>query len=128
MKLIFITILLYQSCIAGDSFYYKNNEKVDIAPYSNQSRSFNSDILYWKNENGVVLGISNLLLVKFITEIDMPKYLSRYNLSIEKNLGEGLYLLKTQGKTYTIDISNRLNEKEDVKFAHPDFIKKRVKR
>ena len=56
----------------------------------------------------LVVGITNRLIVKI------------------KN--ENLYLLQTKNKYLTLITSNKLTQKEDIEYAHPDFIKKKVLR
>ncbi len=127
MKNIIILIALFQFGCASDNYYYKNNQKVSITPNTSISRS-DSSMDYYENEKGIVLGVTDKLIVKLKDTNSLQKYLNKFNLTLEKTLTENLYLLKVENRSLTIDISNRLNEKEDVKYAHPDFIKKRMSR
>jgi len=122
-----IFIVLIQLGCANDSYYYKNNKKVTLTPNTSMLRSSLS-LDYYQNDKGIILGVSDKLIVKLKDSSSLEKYLSEFNLTLEKTLSKNLYLLKTQNKSLTINISNRLNEKEDVKYAHPDFIKKRMRR
>lgn len=117
-----ILILFVQPGCASDN-YYRNNLKVSIKPIPSLSKS-NSRVDYYQNEHGTVLGVSNKLIVKLKDSSSLEYCLDEFNLTLEKTLGKNLYLLKSSDKNLTIDISNRLNEKDDVKYAHPDFIKK----
>ena len=125
-KIIILTILVQYGC-ANDNYYYKNNQKVTLRLYNSTSRS-SSDIDYYQNENEIVLGVTNKLIVKLKDDKYLTQILNEFHLTLEKNLSYNMYLLKTTDKNLTIDISNRLNEKEYVKYAHPDFIKKRINR
>lgn len=122
-------MLLLQYGNADDAYYYKNNQRVTITkiPTVGSYRS-TPTIDYYKSEKGVTIGVTDKIIVKIASESDIKKYLNTFNLTIEKELGKNLYLLKAQNKGLTLDISNRLSEKEDVEYAHPDFIKKRVSR
>ncbi|QOY51971.1 S8 family serine peptidase [Candidatus Sulfurimonas baltica] len=126
-KSLLIIISILQLACASDSYYYHNNQKVYLIPYNISLRS-SSNIDYYQNEKGVVLGITDKLIVKLKNDISINNLLSKFNISIEKNLDKNLYLLKTTDKSLTIDISNRLTEKEYVEYAHPNFIKKRIRR
>ncbi|MDO8454304.1 MAG: hypothetical protein Q7S59_07020 [Sulfurimonas sp.] len=128
-SLMIFLMLLLQYGSADDTYYYKNNHQVAITkiPITNSYRD-SSTIDYYKTDNGVTLGVTNKIIVKIASESDIKKYLNAFNLTIEKELGKNLYLLKAENKSLTLDISNRLSEKEDVEYAHPDFIKKRVSR
>ncbi len=122
-------MLLFQYGSADDTYYYKNNQQVTITkiPSTDMYRDY-STIDYYKTDNGVTVGITDKIIVKVSSDSDIRKYLNAFNLTIEKELGKNLYLLKAENKNLTIDISNRLSEKDDIEYAHPDFIKKRVSR
>ena len=121
-----ILILFVQSGCASDT-YYRSNDKVDITPIPSLSKS-NSNIDYYQNEHGTVLGVSNKLIVKLKESGSLENYLDEFNLTLEKTFGQNLYLLISSDKSLTIEIANRLSEKDDVAYAHPDFIKKSIKR
>lgn len=127
MKRLFLLLFLYQSLMASDNYYYKNNEKVTLIPKQSILRS-DALIDYYDTNKGVSFGVTNKIIVKAKSCADIEKYCNDFNLTIEKELGIGLCLLKVSDKSLTIDISNRLSEKDDIEYAHPDFIKKRVRR
>lgn len=127
MKRLFLLLFLYQSLMASDNYYYKNNEKVTLSPKNSILRS-DALIDYYDTDKGITFGVTDKIIVKAKNCTDVEKYLNDFNLTIEKELGTGLYLLKVTDKSLTIDISNRLSEKDDIEYAHPDFIKKRVRR
>ncbi|MBT5935635.1 hypothetical protein [Sulfurimonas sp.] len=128
MKHIFLIILLIiQVCFANDNYYYQNNNKVLLEPSISIARD-SSSIDYYTNEKGIVLGVTDTLIVKFKYERNLNNYLNEFNLTLIKRLGNGLYLLKVENKNLTIDISNKLTQKVDIKYAHPNFIKNIIKR
>lgn len=122
---------------AGDMLYYiQGKKKVYLEPYTpvKQLRSLNGNsekLLqntdYYKNSKGVLLGVTNRLIVKLKSNT-IDKYLNNYNLTIVKKLGDRLYLLQTPDKNQTIEISNSLSNESDILYAHPDFIKKQIRR
>lgn len=123
---LFLILILQLGC-ANDNYYYKNNQKVNLTPQTFISRSA-SNIDYYQNDKGIVLGVTDKLIVKLKDAKKLEKILSEFNLTLEKTLSKNLYLLKTSNKNLTVDISNRLSEKEDVAYSHPDFIKKIMNR
>ena len=128
MKIFFvITIAILQFVYAKDNFYYQNNQKIMISSQHSISRD-NSKIDYYKNNRGIVLGVSDKLIVKLYDDKNLEKILTLFHLIVKNKLAKNLYLLKASSKDVTIEISNILNEKEYVKYAHPDFIKKSVSR
>jgi hypothetical protein len=120
-------MVFVQFACASDMYYYKNNQRATLTPETSISRS-SSIIDYYKTDSGVTVGVTDKIIVKFNSDADIKKYLNEFNLTIEKKLGKNLFLLKAENKRLTIDISNRLSEKDDIEYAHPDFIKKRVSR
>ncbi|MBU1658102.1 hypothetical protein KKG72_03505 [bacterium] len=128
MKRTFLIIMtLIQVGCANDNYYYKNNQKVTITPSNSISRS-NSNIDYYQDNQGIVLGVTDKLIVKLKDDKELEQILNEFNLTLEKTLNKNLYLLKTSNKNLTVDISNRLSEKEDIEYSHPDFIKQRMSR
>jgi len=123
----FIFVLFVQFLFADKIYYYKNNQKIILTPISSISRE-NSALDYYKNDKDIILGVSDKLIVKFKDETNLKNALKQYSLKIEKSLSKNLYLLKTTNKKTTIDISNQLSTKQDVKYAHPDFVKKMIRR
>ncbi|MFA6137367.1 MAG: hypothetical protein WC667_04700 [Sulfurimonas sp.] len=129
-NLMILFMLLLQYGKADDTYYYKNNQQVTITKIPTTASTYRggSTVDYYKTDNGVTIGVNDKIIVKINSDSDINKYLNMFNLTIEKELSNNLYLLKAENKSLTIDISNRLSEKEDVEYAHPDFIKKRVSR
>lgn len=124
--IILFTMLIQYGC-ASDNYYYNNNQKITITPDNSMLRS-NTNTDYYQNNKGIVLGVTDKLIVKLKDDKDLKQILNEFTLTVEKVLSENLYLLKTANKNVTIDISNRLSEKEYIEYAHPDFIKKRMRR
>jgi len=126
-NIILVFLLLLQVVFASDKYYYENNKKVILTKIENISRSI-KQIDYYKNENGVTLGVTNKLILKLKKGSNLQKYLNDYNLTIKSQLGDNLYLLNTENNNLAIDTANALRNKEDVIYSHPDFIKKIISR
>ena len=126
-NLIIIFIVLLQYGCANDNYYYKNNQKITITPSISISRN-SSNIDYYQNNEGIVLGVTDKLIVKLIDDKNLEQILNEFNLILEKTLSKNMYLLKVTNKNLSIDISNRLSEKEYIEYSHPDFIKRRMSR
>lgn len=127
MKYILVIFILNITLVGSELYYYKNNTKTTLVKSSSVLKS-SADIDYYKNENGSTLGVNNKLIVKFKNIQNLENYLNEYNIKIDKILSNNLYLFEASDKNLTINISNSLNDKEDVKYSHPDFIKKRMRR
>ena len=115
---------------AQDYFIYQNNEKVTLSPVPPLTRSLLSTsqentVDYYHTSQGHQVGVYNKLLVKFKPSDELDPYLllSPYDIEIDKQLGELLYLLIVPSNDLAIDIANRLSEQNFIEYAHPDFIK-----
>ncbi len=126
-NIIIIFIVLIQYGCASDNYYYKNSQKVTITPNASILRS-NPNMDYYQNSQGVVLGVTDKLIVKLKDDKLLEQMSDEFGLTLEKRLSKNLYLFKASNKNLTIDISNRLSEKEYIEYSHPDFIKKRMGR
>lgn len=123
MKIINILFLLLASFIhASDNYYYQNNKQIRLTPVHSILRG-NANIDYYENDEKILIGVSDKLIVKFYESANLQKYLLEFNATVEKTLDSNLYLLKVKDKKSTLDITNRLSEKEDIEYAHPDFLK-----
>jgi len=128
MKYIVILFLvLFQSIFAKEVYFYQGGKKVILVPQNNISRGY-SDVDYYLTSRGISLGVTDLMIVKFKNIENLNSYLSEFNLAVVKKISKNLYLFKSSSKSVTIDITNRLSEKQDVQYAQPDFIKKIIKR
>lgn len=126
-NIVLVFLVLLQVVFASDKYYYESNKKVMLTQIANKSRSI-KQIDYYKNENGVILGVTNQLILKLKDDSNLQKYLNDYNLTVKSKLGNNLFLLKTENNNLTIDTANALREKGDVVYSHPDFIKKIMSR
>ena len=127
MKIFIFLSILIVNCFSSDIFYYKNSKKVFLTAYNSLSRA-SSSIDYYKNENGIILGVKDTILIKIKDALQIDSVLDGFDVVIDKKLSSNMYLIKVTNKSETIDISNKLSQKEEVVFAHPDFIKNRVYR
>lgn len=116
---------------ASDNYYYQNNKKIYLTHLTTPSSTLlknNPDVDYHKNENGIILGVGDKIIVKIKDGVEIDNLLSQFNLSFEKMLAKNLYLLKVENKNLAIDTSNRLSEHNEVEYAQPDFLKIRYGR
>jgi hypothetical protein len=124
MKVFMIFIILQlQTVFACNLFFYKNHKKIKLIPYKNLLRN-NSDVNYYKTDEGLIFGVGDTIIVKVKNDNDIFKLIKQYNLILIKKLSKKLYLLKVKNKNITIDIANKLYEDNSTEYAHPNFIKK----
>ncbi|MBS9778756.1 MAG: hypothetical protein KGV58_00435 [Campylobacteraceae bacterium] len=122
-----ICFSLFLSFLNADMYYFKQGKKVFLKPLLHVKRSISS-LDFYENENGFILGIDNTLLVAFRDEKNLEKYIKDYDVRAYKNVFGSLYKFSLSDKTQTIKVANELAQKEDIKYAYPNFYKRRIKR
>ena len=127
MQKFLLLALLLQNLSANKHFYYNENKKRALTPLHAMARG-ESNIDYYEDENKRVLGVTKRLLVKLTESRYLQKIMDEFNLTMQKKVANNLYLLQTKDKKLTLEVSQKLTEKEFVEYAHPDFIKKTLKR
>ena len=118
--------LLLSLCIllfAGDEqFYYDGNEKMSLKPLPTLVRS-NTSVEYYEDARGKKVGVSNTLLAQFKRSENLQRYLREFGASVQKDFGGNLFLIAVPNAAETIDAANALHIREDVLFAHPNFLR-----
>ena len=128
MKIIISLLTLTLMLFASESqFYYNSGKKVFLTPTASSMRS-SSDYNFYKIDNKITLGITNKLIMKLTDSTKLEEILEKFNLKLLKQLSSHLYLLQTNSKNDTINIANTLYKMEEVEFAHPDFLKRSIRR
>ena len=78
--------------------------------------------------NNITVGITNNIIIKLDNNQTLHKYLDDFNLTKIKKIGKNIFLVKVSDNNQTLEVSNQLTKMEGIKYAHPDFIKKRIRR
>lgn len=121
MHSIFICCLLLASvAFAAEKYYYDGEKKVSLKPLESLVRS-QSSLEFYELESGAKVGVGSGILVWFETLENKEDYLKEFGLSVAKQMGAKLHLLRVSDKSKTIETANALHQKEDIRFAHPDF-------
>lgn len=128
VKVFFISISFAQTACANDTYFYQNNIQKYLTQEFRDVAGSDPKIDYYLTDKNQLLGVSNKLIVKLKNNINIQKYLDEYGVTLVKKVAENTYLLQVSSKSLTLKIANRLHEKQDVEYAHPDFIKQRMKR
>ena len=125
-KIIFIIILVH-NLYSTEVYYFNSKQKIHIKPINVISRDI-SQTDYYQDNKGMIVGITNKLIVKLKEGTSIIEILKKFNLVLEKKIGKRIYLLKCHDKSLTLQISNNLNSEKDIEYSQPDFIKRRVRR
>jgi hypothetical protein len=127
-SLFFLVLLSFLSLFAQEpTFYYESGKKVHLDLLTNTLRA-TKKVDYYENEKGIVLGVSDKMLVKMVTTKNLAMLVKSLHLHLIKKFSSRLFLFQTPSKEQTLAIANSLYQRDDVVFAHPDFIKKHFKR
>lgn len=122
-KKVLTLAFIVQFGYASSYFYFKEN-KIEIAPCQTQITMPKGVECYEVLLNGSVVGIGDQIIAKTKDLKALETYTKELNASIIKPISKDMYLIKANDKTKTIDIANRLHEKEEIEYAQPDFIRK----
>lgn len=118
-----LTMLFLQGCSAKTLYYYDGDKKRILTPESTIQKRSSDNVHYYRDEHGVLMGVSNHIIVKISTNANLEALLATYNLTLGEKLGSNIYVLTTSSADATLDIANTLAKEDEIVFAHPDFIK-----
>jgi len=126
MKKIFSFILL-SGMLYATSSYYQNGKLVELLPAQN-SRLFDNNIQYYQTRLGTRVGIKDDILVECNKDIDCMALLKQYNFNNISNVTSTIFLITINNSDDIFKVSRELYNNQNVKFAHPNFIKKQQQR
>jgi len=121
-KLILLSIISSTLLLAQNTYYYKNDHRVELEPVKTMERDGHG-VKYYRNAKGMLLGVDRNILIKIKDESDIVRYTKEYRLKEIEHLSPTLYLVENMSKKDTLDVANMLAKEEGVVYAHPDFIK-----
>ncbi len=124
----FFILTIAMTLFSSEVFYYQFGEKVFLNKLP-ISKSSSSDIVYYKTRNGTRVGVRNTILAKCSASEEVCK--KAFDLEdivkVEK-ISNTISLLTLKKGADVFKISNMLYQKDEIVFAHPDFIKKKKRR
>lgn len=108
--------LIFFGCASKEKTYIQNGEKVAVTPTKTKG-----DVKYYEDKDGRKVGVKDTILVKFHDTKNLQNYIKEYNLSELKNYGSGIYLFRVADSQDMFELSDILQQKSDIKYAHPNF-------
>jgi len=121
--LFFLPTLLFSK----ELYYIQNHKKVLLEKIETQTRDSS---IYYKTEDGRTLILKKpQLIVSFKTEnaLETKEYLQKFVIE-ERKLDAFTSILTTQTSEDLFNLLEYLNNDEDVRYAHPDFTQKLLRR
>jgi transcriptional/translational regulatory protein YebC/TACO1 len=129
MKYLFIFILSLTFSYAN-KFYYEFDKKVEIKT-NTTTKSLNQtydDIQEYTTTDGKTVKFKNQILVQCKKNSYCEDDFENLNLTNYKNIGNNTYVIKLDNTQDIFSFCQKLYDKEDIKSAHPNYIRKLIKR
>ena len=115
--------------LLADNFYYEFDKKVELKNViKSDSLSSNDEIQEYVTTSGEAKKNKNEILVQCEKDKYCEDDFESLNLSNRTKLSEDFYLIKLDQDQDIFELCQELYNLEDVKSAHPNFIKSRFKK
>lgn len=124
-----VLICTLSTAIFANNFYYEFDKKVELQnTIKAESFTSNNDIQEYTTTNGEVVKFRNEILVQCKDTFYCEDDFEELNLSNRTKISENFYLIKLDENQNIFELCQKLYEKEDIKSAHPNYIKSRSKK
>lgn len=128
MKYLLLCCFLTNLLLA-DNFYYEFDKKVELKNViKSDSLSSNDEIQEYVTTSGEAVKFKNEILVQCEKDKYCEDDFESLNLSNRTKLSEDFYLIKLDLDQNIFELCQELYNLEDIKSAHPNFIKSRFKK
>ena len=115
--------------LLADNFYYEFDKKVELKNViKSDSLSSNDEIQEYVTTSGEAVKFKNEILVQCEKDKYCEDDFESLNLSNRTKLSEDFYLIKLDLDQNIFELCQELYNLEDIKSAHPNFIKRRFKK
>lgn len=128
------SILLIGLTVTGcaTNFYYENDQKVEVTQL-HESRSYDGNnskksVDYYKTSTGHKVGVTNEILVQCKTNVDCKKVIKEYEPLSIVALSDSIFLVSITEDKNVFEMSQILYSHDEIKLAHPNFIKEKKRR
>ncbi len=127
MKSVIFLIILFLNIFASD-FYYEYGKKVELKKIDKTRNLQDSDITYYKNEYGQIVGVKNEIIIKCKSNQICKTLFKKYGLlNVNKLSDRFFHIILTKDQDVFL-LSSKLYYEDGVLLSHPNFVKKRFKR
>ena len=113
--------------VNASDFYYQDGKKVEVVKVQEKLNN-SSDISYYKTSTGHMIGVKNDALVECNEGVDCLKVLSKYETTSIISLTDTIYKVEISKDKNIFKFTQKLYDNANVKIAHPNLRKKRVRR
>lgn len=127
MKYLLILISLNFSLLAN-SFYFEFDKKVEIVPKISTKALNNDEIQEYTTTDGKTIRFKNEILVECNENSDCTDDFEELNIESFNKISHRFFLIKLNSNQDIFEYCQKLYNKEDIKSAHPNYLKERKKR
>lgn len=127
MKYLLILISLNFSLLAN-SFYFEFDKKVEIVPKISTKTLNNDEIQEYTTTEGKTIKFKNEILVECNENSDCTDDFEELNIESFNKISHRFFLIKLNSNQDIFEYCQKLYNKEDIKSAHPNYLKERKKR
>jgi len=122
----FLAIALLIGGLQAENFYYQHGKKIGVEKIA-KSRGGES-ITYYKNSLGKKIGVEDKIIFECLEHQEALALVKKYQLESLERVSEHLYIVQITRGENIFSVAQKLHEEEHVTFAHPSFIKERIRR
>lgn len=131
------TVLLVTAILSASVFsqeYYDRGTLVKLTPttvpISSKMRSATSgaSVRWFNDQNGVVVGITNTIIVQWKTPSQAVSVLKSMNISTSEWLTKKMMIVTVPANSDLFVLCRKLSENSAIEFAQPNFIQDRSRR
>jgi len=115
-------------CLLANSFYFEFDKKVEIVPKISTKTLNNDEIQEYTTTEGKTIKFKNEILVECNENSDCTDDFQELNIESFNKISHRFFLIKLNSNQDIFEYCQKLYNKEDIKSAHPNYLKERKKR
>ena len=118
-------VLLLGLTLSGSAndFYYENGKKIEVFKLAEKRDLKNPEFSHYKTSNGHKVGVNNEILVQCEEGVECQSLLIAQKLEKVTKITDKIFLVTTAKGENVFEWSQKLYENENIKVAHPNFLK-----
>lgn len=129
MKYLFLILLTFSVSYASN-FFYEFGKKVEMAP-SVSPKSTNEtydDVQEYITSDGKYIKFRNEIIVQCVKDAYCEDDFEELTLTNYKSIGSNTFLITLDSTQNIFTFCQNLYEKEDIETAHPNYIRKLIRK
>lgn len=128
MKKLILLGILSLNLLNAENFFYSDGKKVQMQPKistkSLDSNASSEDVFEYTTTDGKNIKFKNQIIVKCNDNAYCEDDFSDLNLTSYKKIFNNMYLIKLENGEDIFEYCQKLYEKDDIKEAHPNLVRK----